>query len=87
MKIALIIFIYLFIGFIISIIDQTSSRLHGDCSEYKAENIFFLCTFWIILLPIFFILILFKKLDNINYTVSDKIYGWIKKHERKRTKG
>lgn len=84
MKVFLFILIYLLMGYAITVIDLVVSKMHGIRCEYTADETFLMCLFWAVILPLFFIWVLFDKLNDANNIMSTKICKWIKaKNERR----
>ena len=79
MRIALIVFIYLLIGFISCVIYNVLSKLNGDYGDLCSEDTLLICLLWIVIVPLFLLYNVFEKLNNAGNTISNKIYKWIEK--------
>lgn len=79
MKAFLFILVYLLIGFVISIFDSVRHNL-----KYTDTDVFLMCFGWIIIAPLYLMILLCENLTKIHNTISTKIYKWIKaKNERR----
>ena len=75
----LFILVYLLIGFVISIFDSVCHNL-----KYTDTDVFFMFLGWIIIVPLYLVILLFENLAKVHNTISTKIYKWIKaKNERR----
>lgn len=84
MKVFLFTLIYLLIGYVITVIDLVVYKMRGTRCEYTAGDTLLVCLFWAVILPLFFIFVLFDKLKDANNIMSTKICKWIKaKNERR----
>lgn len=83
MKILLFIFVYLFIGFVICLVDSVRT-----CSKCDSEELCLMCLLWIIVLPVYLVYLFCKKLTSVNNAMATKICEWIKaKNERRLNQG
>ena len=78
MKIALMIFVYILIGFVSCVIYNVYSKLDGY-GDFGSDDTLLICSLWIVIVPLFLLYKFFDKLNNAGNTISNKIYKWIKK--------
>ena len=79
MRISLIVFIYLLIGFVSCVIYNVRSKLNGNYRDLNFDDTLLICSLWIVIVPLYFSYKIFTKLNNAGNTISNKIYKWIKK--------
>ena len=79
MKIALIVFIYLLIGFVSRVIYNVHDKLNGNYGDLGSDDTLLMCLLWIVIVPLFLLYKVFEKLNNAGNAISNKIYKWIEK--------